>query len=78
MKVIKSLENKAIFLKGTTKKMIKIIKSLKWLSLLIKGISETIKNEAKEQQVTYLPMLIETLAAGILGKGTYISRWRKN
>ena len=29
MKVIKSLENRAIFLKGTTKKMIKIIKSLK-------------------------------------------------
>ena len=29
MKVIKSLENRATLLKGTTKKMMKIIKSLK-------------------------------------------------
>ena len=35
--------------------------------LLIKEISETIKNEAKEQKGGFLPMLLGTLAASMLG-----------
>ena len=35
--------------------------------LLIKGISETIKNEANKQKGGFLPVLLRTLAAIILG-----------
>ena len=47
--------------------IMKIIKSLEKSGILIKGISETIKNEAKEQKGRFLPMLLRTLAASILG-----------
>ena len=45
----------------------KIVKSLEEAGLLIKGISETIKNEAKEQKGGFLSILLGTLAASILG-----------
>ena len=45
----------------------KIVKSLEESGLLIKGIGETIKNEAKEQKCRFLPMFLGTLAASILG-----------
>ena len=45
----------------------KIVKSLEESGLLIKGISETIKNEAKEQKGGFLSILLGTLAASILG-----------
>ena len=44
-----------------------IVKSFEESGLLVKGISETIKNEAKEQKGGFLPMLSEILAASILG-----------
>ena len=47
--------------------IMKIVKSLEKSGLLIKGISETIKNQAKEQKEGFLPMLLGTLAASILG-----------
>ena len=46
--------------------IMKIIKSLEESSLLIKRISETIKNEAKEQKGRFLIMLLGTLAASLL------------
>ena len=46
--------------------IIKIVKSLEEPRLPIKGISETIKNESKEQKDGFLPMLLGTLAASIL------------
>ena len=46
----------------------KIVKSLEESRLLIKGISEMIKNEAKEQKGGFFSMLLGTLAASILGK----------
>ena len=54
--------------------IMKIIKSLKKPALLIKGVSETIKNEAKEQKDWFLDMLLGTLGASLLenlstGKG---------
>ena len=54
----------------------KIINSLEESSLLIKGVSEKIKNEATEQKGRFLGMLLGTLAASLLGnflivKGTY-------
>ena len=47
--------------------IMKMVKSLEESVLLIKGISETIKNETKEQKGGFLPILLATLAASILG-----------
>ena len=48
------------------KDIIKIVKSLD-SSLLLKGVSETVKNEAKEQKEGFLSMLLGTLGASLLG-----------
>ena len=45
----------------------KIIKSLEDATLLIKGVRETIENEAKEQKSGFLSMLLGTLGASLLG-----------
>ena len=47
--------------------IMKIIKSFKESWLLIKGVSETIKNEAKEPKGGFLSMLLGTLGASLLG-----------
>ena len=47
--------------------IMKIVKSLEESGILIKRISETIKIEAKEGKRGFLPMLVGTLAATILG-----------
>ena len=44
-----------------------IIKSLEESGLLIKGVSGTIKNEAKEQKGGFLGMVVGTLGASLLG-----------
>ena len=49
------------------KDTMKIVKSLEELGLLIKGVSETIKNGAKEQKGGFLGMLLRTLVASLLG-----------
>ena len=41
----------------------KIVKSLEEFGLMTKGVSETIKNEAKEQKRGFLDMLLDTLIA---------------
>ena len=48
--------------------IMKIVKFLDKSGLLIKGVSETIKNEAKEQKGGFLGMLLGTLGASLLGK----------
>ena len=45
-------------------------KSLEESGLLIKGVSETINNEAKEQKGGFLGMLFGTLGATLLGTVT--------
>ena len=47
--------------------IVKIVKLLEESGLLVNGISETIKNETKEQRGEFLPMLLGTLAASLLG-----------
>ena len=47
--------------------IMKIVKSLEESALLIKDVSEAIKNEAKEQKVGFLGMLLDTLGASLLG-----------
>ena len=44
----------------------KIVKSLEESGLLIKGISEIIKNEAKEQKSGFLQILLGIFAASLL------------
>ena len=47
--------------------ILKIVKSLEDSGILLKGVSETIKNEAKEQKGGFLSMLLGTLRASLLG-----------
>ena len=54
--------------------VIRIVKSLKDSGLLLKGVSETVQNDAKEQKEGFLTMLLGTLGASLLwnilaGKG---------
>ena len=46
--------------------IIKIVKSLEDFGLLLKGISETVQNEVKDQKGEFLNMLLGTLAARLL------------
>ena len=57
-----------ITLNEETEDIMKIVKSFKELELLIKEISETIKNEAKQQKAGFLGMLLGTLGASLLGR----------
>ena len=45
----------------------KIVKSIEDSGLLLKGVSETIQHEAKEQRRGFLSMLLVTLGASLLG-----------
>ena len=47
--------------------IMKIIKSPKGSGLLIKGVVQTIKNEAKEQKRGFFSMLLCTLGASLIG-----------
>ena len=47
--------------------ILKIVKSLEDSGLLLKGVSETIQNKAKEQRGGFISMLLGTLGASLLG-----------
>ena len=47
--------------------ILKIVKSLEDPGVLLKGVTETIQNEAKEQRRGFLSMLLGTLGASLLG-----------
>ena len=47
--------------------ILKIVKSLEDSGILLKGVSETIQHEAKEQKGRFLGMLLGTLGASLLG-----------
>ena len=47
--------------------IMKIAKSFEESGLLIKGISKTIKNEAKEQEEGFLGMLLGRVGASLFG-----------
>ena len=55
--------------------IVKLVKSLEDSGLLLKEVTETAENEAKEQKVGFLSMLLGILVASLLanlltGKGT--------
>ena len=57
--------------------IMKIVKSLEDSGLFLKGVSETIRNEAKEQKEKFLSILLGTLGVRLLGnmlagRGIYI------
>ena len=47
--------------------VIKIVQALEDSNILLKGVTETIKNETKEQKGGFLSMLLGTLGASLLG-----------
>ena len=47
--------------------VIKIVKSLEDSGFLLKGVTETVQNEVKEQKGGFLSMLLGTLGASLLG-----------
>ena len=47
--------------------IIKIVKSLEDTGLLLKGVTETVKNEVKEQKGGFVSMLLGTLGTRLLG-----------
>ena len=47
--------------------LLKIVKSLEDSGILLDGITETVKNEVKEQKGGFLSMLLGTLDASLLG-----------
>ena len=56
--------------------IIKIVKSLEDSGLLLKGVTETVQNEVKEQKGGFPSMLLGTLGSSLLGnpltgKGIY-------
>ena len=56
--------------------LIKIVKSLEDSGLLLKGVTESIQNEVKEQKGRFLSILLGTLGASLLanlltGKGIH-------
>ena len=74
-KILAFTIQKKIYGSGTTPLIIsneemedvmKIVKSHEELGLLIQGISETIKNETKEEKGGFPPVLLRTLAASVL------------
>ena len=56
-----------IILNDEMNDILKIVKSLENSGLLLKGVSETIQHEAKEQRGGFLSMLLGTLGASLLG-----------
>ena len=49
------------------KDIMKIVKSLEDSGLLLKGVTETVRNEVKEQKGGFVSMLLRTLGASLLG-----------
>ena len=47
--------------------IIKIVKSLEDSGLLLKGVTETVQNDVKEQKGGFLSMLLGTVDASLLG-----------
>ena len=55
-----------IILKKEMNDIMKIVHALECSGILLKGVTETIKNEIKEQKGGFLSMLLGTLGASLL------------
>ena len=68
--------NTTLIISNDEIRIIKIIKSIEDSGLLLKGVTETVQNESKEQRGGFLTALLGTLGASLLGdllisKGIY-------
>ena len=59
--------NTALIISNEEINNMKTVNCLEESGLLIKGVSKTIKNEAKEQKQAFLSMLLGTLGTSLLG-----------
>ena len=66
-KIFRSSMTPLIIFNEEMNDIIKLVKSIEGSYLLIQGIRETIKNEAKEKKGRFLSMLLGTLGASLLG-----------
>ena len=66
-KILGSVNTTIIVSNDELEDIIKLVTSLEDSSLLLKGVSETIQNEVKEQKGEFLSMLLGTLGASLLG-----------
>ena len=67
-KVLGSGHNTTLIISNDEMKdILEIVSSLEDSGLLLKGVNETIKNEAKEQKGEFISMLLGTLGASLLG-----------
>ena len=62
-----SSSTKLIISNNQMEDIIEIVKSLEDSGLLLKGVTETVQNEVKEQKGRFLSMLLGTLGASFLG-----------
>ena len=59
--------NKTTLIISNNEDIIKIVKSLEDFDLLLKGVTETVQNELREQKGGFLSMVLGTLGASLLG-----------
>ena len=68
-KILGSGHNKSLIISNDEiEDILKIVKSLEDSGILLEGVSERIKNEAKEQKGGFLSMLLGALGAVLLEK----------
>ena len=66
--ILRSGNNTTLIISSNEREdLIKIVKSLEDSGLLLKGVTESIQNEVKEQKGGFLNMLLGTLVASLLG-----------
>ena len=66
-KILGSGNTTLIILNKDIEDLIKIVKSLEDSGLLLKGVTESVQNEVKEQKGEFISMLLGTLGASLLG-----------
>ena len=67
-KILGSGHNTTLIIsKDEMEDILKTVKSLEDSGILLEGVSETIKNEVKEQKGGFLSILLGTLGASLLG-----------
>ena len=66
-KILGSGNTTLIFSNEEMNDIIKIVQALEDSNILLKGVTETVKNETKEQKGGFLSMLLGTLGASLLG-----------
>ena len=59
--------NTTLIISNEEMNYIKIVQALEDSNILLKGVTETVKNETKEQKRGFLSMLLGTLIASLLG-----------